>query len=88
MHEMYNVSDCSCFLQASEKRYKTQLGHAKEVAVSLPECEEAAANGISFEQVRIHIKCLASCSSYLVTGGGITSTIECGGADHHAQPRH
>ncbi|KAL0039972.1 hypothetical protein WJX79_001149 [Trebouxia sp. C0005] len=37
-------------LLASEKRYKTQLGHAKEVAVSLPECEEAAANGISFEQ--------------------------------------
>ncbi|DBB03162.1 TPA: hypothetical protein ACH3X1_013331 [Trebouxia sp. C0004] len=37
-------------LLASEKRYKTQLGHAKANDVPLPKCEEAAANCVPFEQ--------------------------------------
>ncbi len=84
---MYDVSNSSCLLQASEKRYKTQLGHAK--AVPLPECEEAAANGVTSEQVTtIHVNCLASYLPYLVTGGGITSTLQCDGAGHHHQAVH
>ncbi len=70
-------------LQASEKRYKTQLGHVK--AVPLPE----VANGLPSEQVTtIHIDYLASLLLYLVTSGGITSTLQCGGASHHHQSGH
>ncbi len=89
MHKLYDVSNSSCYLQASEKRYKTRLGLSKAISLPLPECDEAADNGVHSEQVTtIHINCLARYLPYLVTGGGITSTIQCGEAGHHHQAVH